>query len=677
MSRVISPDKWGHATVATACPLDCPDSCSLDVTIERGKVVEIDGSRANPVTAGYICAKVRRFGERVYGPDRLMYPMVRKGPRGSNTFARVSWNEALERVATEMLKARDRWGGESILPFSYGGSNGPLTQDTNDAELFRRFGTSRLARTVCAAPTTAAALAMYGRMGGVAYQDYERANLIVVWGANPSASGIHIVPFIRAAQRRGAKLVVIDPRATPLARLADIHVQLRPGTDLVVALALHRHLFENGLADTAFLGRHAKGVDELRARAQEWTLGRAAETSQVPAATLGAVADLYARTSPAVIRCGWGLERNRNGGNATLAILALPAVAGKFGVRGGGYTMSNSAAYGLRAAQWMQAPEPATRTVNMNHLGRALTEYDAPPVKVLFVYNCNPLATVPDQNRVLRGLQRDDLFTVVFEQVMTDTATYADVLLPATTFLEQYDVAKGYGAYSLRLVRPVIDTVGDARPNTEVFAQLAKLTGVAPDGDDTETEAETLLRIAARMPQSIGAPLMEHGEVVPPQDGAPVQFVSVMPKTNDEKIDLFPSASVSPDVLYRYQPDPATAEHPLALISPATAKTISSTLGELRTAPATLEINPADAAERGISTGDPVRVFNALGAVECHAELSANLPRGTVCLPKGLWRKHTLNGVTANALAPDTLTDIGGGACFNDARVQVSLLGRH
>lgn len=677
MSRVISPDKWGHATVATACPLDCPDSCSLDVTIERGKVVEIDGSRANPVTAGYICAKVRRFGERVYGPDRLMYPMVRKGPRGSNTFARVSWNEALERVATEMLKARDRWGGESILPFSYGGSNGPLTQDTNDAELFRRFGTSRLARTVCAAPTTAAALAMYGRMGGVAYQDYERANLIVVWGANPSASGIHIVPFIRAAQRRGAKLVVIDPRATPLARLADIHVQLRPGTDLVVALALHRHLFENGLADTAFLGRHAKGVDELRARAQEWTLGRAAETSQVPAATLGAVADLYARTSPAVIRCGWGLERNRNGGNATLAILALPAVAGKFGVRGGGYTMSNSAAYGLRAAQWMQAPEPATRTVNMNHLGRALTEYDAPPVKVLFVYNCNPLATVPDQNRVLRGLQRDDLFTVVFEQVMTDTATYADVLLPATTFLEQYDVAKGYGAYSLRLVRPVIDTVGDARPNTEVFAQLAKLTGVAPDGDDTETEAETLLRIAARMPESIGAPLMEHGEVVPPQDGAPVQFVSVMPKTNDEKIDLFPSASVSPDVLYRYQPDPATAEHPLALISPATAKTISSTLGELRTAPATLEINPADAAERGISTGDPVRVFNALGAVECHAELSANLPRGTVCLPKGLWRKHTLNGVTANALAPDTLTDIGGGACFNDARVQVSLLGRH
>ncbi len=682
MPRQISQDTWGHATVATACPLDCPDSCSLDVTIEKGQIVRIDGSSVNPVTAGYICAKVRRFGERVYHAERLKYPLIRKGPRGSGTFARTTWDEALDRIASEMIAARDTWGGESILPFSYGGSNGLLSQDTNDAELWRRFGTSRLARTVCAAPTTAAALAMYGKMAGVAYQDYEHANLIVVWGANPSSSGIHIVPYIRAAQRRGAQLVVIDPRSTPLSRLADLHIQPRPGTDLPIALALHRHLFENGLADTAFLAERAKGADQLRARAREWTFEQAAAEARVPASEIEALAELYARSTPAVIRCGWGLERNRNGGNAALAILALPAVAGKFGVRGGGYTMSNSAAYGFRAAHWIDAPEPATRLVNMNHLGRALTEYDAPPVKVLFVYNCNPAVTMPDQTRVLKGLERDDLFTVVFDQVMTDTAQYADIVLPATTFLEQYDVARGYGAYSVQLVRPVIDALAESRPNTEVFADLGRRLGVATKqqdgGGEVESEIETLLRLVSRLPGRIGGTLMDAGSAAPPCDGAPVQFASVLPPTADGKIDLFPAGLVpSEDHLYRYRPDPATPEYPLALISPASGKTISSTLGELRTRPVSLDLHPDDAAARGIERGDAVRVFNERGSVECTAMFSTELPRGTVSLPKGLWRRHTLNGLTANALAPDTLTDLGGGACFNDARVQVALIGRH
>ncbi|MGE5816113.1 MAG: molybdopterin-containing oxidoreductase family protein [Acidobacteriota bacterium] len=677
MPRHISQENWGHATVATACPLDCPDSCSLDVTVEKGQVVKIDGSRVNPVTAGYICAKVRRFAERVYNPDRITYPLARKGRRGTNTFERISWDEALDRVASAMMKARETWGGESILPFSYGGSNGLLTQDTQDAELWRRFGTSRLIRTVCAAPTTAAALAMYGKMAGVAYQDYQHAQLIVVWGANPSASGIHIVPYIRAAQRRGARLVVIDPRSTPLARLADLHLQPHPGTDLTIALALHKHLFDTGRADAQFLAAHTKGADELRARSEEWTFERAAAESRLLEADLRQFAEMYATAQPAVIRCGWGLERNRNGGNAALAILALPAVAGKFGVRGGGYTMSNSAVYGLKAAHWIDAPEPSTRIVNMNHLGRALTEYDSPPVKVLFVYNCNPLVTMPDQNRVLKGLERDDLFTVVFDQVMTDTALYADVVLPATTFLEQYDVARGYGAFSVQLVRPVIDAVGEARSNPEVFADLARRLEVEGAPDEGESEIDALLRLVSRMPASIGGTLMETGSAVPPYDGAPIQFVSVLPQTSDAKADLFPAGIADLDALYRYQPDPATPEYPLALISPASGKTISSTLGELRHRTVSLDIHPDDAAERGIADGDSVRVFNERGSVECPAMLSSELPRGTVSLPKGLWRRHTLNGLTANALAPDTLTDLGGGACFNDARVQVALIGRH
>jgi anaerobic selenocysteine-containing dehydrogenase len=677
MPRRISHENWGHATVATACPLDCPDSCSLDVTVEKGEVVKIDGSKVNPVTGGYICAKVRRFAERVYHPDRVKFPLGRKGPRGTNAFERITWDEALDRIASAMTEARDTWGGESILPFSYGGSNGLLTQDTGDAELWRRLGTSRLIRTVCAAPTTAAAVAMYGKMAGVAYQDYEHARLIIVWGANPSSSGIHLVPFIRAAQRKGATLVVIDPRSTPLARLADMHLQPRPGTDLPIALALHKHLFDTGRADAQFLAAHTKGVDELRVRADEWTFDRAAAEARLPEADLRQLAEMYATAQPAVIRCGWGLERNRNGGNATLAILALPAVAGKFGVRGGGYTMSNSAAYGLKASQWIDAPEPSTRIVNMNHLGRALTEYDSPPVKVLFVYNCNPLVTMPDQNRVLKGLEREDLFTVVFDQVMTDTAGYADVVLPATTFLEHYDVARGYGAYSVQLVRPVIDAVGEARPNPEVFAALARRLGVAGAPEESETEIEALLRLVSRMPASIGGTLMETGSAVPPYDGVPIQFVSVFPQTADRKADLFPAELAQEDSLYRYQPDPATPEYPLALISPASAKTISSTLGELRHRTVSLDIHPDDAAQRGIEDGDPVRVFNERGSVECPAMLSLELPRGTVSLPKGLWRRHTLNGLTANALVPDTLTDLGGGACFNDARVQVALLGRH
>ena len=306
-----------------------------------------------------------------------------------------------------------RHGAESVLPYHYGGSNGILTDGFEDARFFRRFGASNLARTLCAAPTGAAAMEMYGKMAGVAYQDYEDAGLVIVWGCNPSASGIHLVSHIRRAQRNGAKLVVIDPRRTPLARQADLHLAVRPGSDVAVALALIHELFSTGRADTAFLDAHATGADELRRAAAEWPIDRAAATAGIAAADLKTLADWYGAISPAVIRCGWGQERNRNGGAATMAILALPAVGGKFGVRGGGYTMSNSGAWGIVADKLIGVAAPATRTVNMNKLGRALTEFRDPPISVLFVYNCNPLATVPDQNRVRKGLSREDLFTVV------------------------------------------------------------------------------------------------------------------------------------------------------------------------------------------------------------------------------------------------------------------------
>src|SRR5580693_1980519 len=467
------------AVVETACPLDCPDACSLAVTVQRGRIVDIDGSHKNPVTNGFICAKVRKFGERVYGEDRLLYPAIRVGEKGHGKSKRVAWAEALELVADKFRRAKAEAGAASILPFSYGGSNGLLTQDNLDAHLWRRFGTSRLARTVCAAPTGAANMALYGKMPSVVYQDYPEAKLIILWGINPSASGIHIIPYLREAQKRGAKLIVIDPRTTPLARSADLHLAVKPGTDVAVALAIHRHLFANGHVNEQFLREHTRGAERLRERAEEWTTEKAAHVAGVDPNALERVADLYAKSAPALVKCGWGLERNRNGGNAAMAVLALPAVGGKFGVRGGGYSMSNSASWNIDRT-WIDAPEPDTRVVNMNQLGRALTEYADPPVNVLFVYNCNPAATVPDQRRVIRGLEREDLYTVVFEQVMTDTALYADIVLPATTFLEGYDFARSYGTIYLDLARPVVDAIGEARSNADVFGELcARLDLVA------------------------------------------------------------------------------------------------------------------------------------------------------------------------------------------------------
>src|SRR5262245_9069946 len=277
MASTTQSETWGHSVVQTACPLDCPDSCTLHVTVEKGRIVKIDGGDANPTTRNFICGKVRRFADRVYGEDRLLFPAIRKGPKGQGTFTRVSWNEAFDHIAGRMLEIKQRFGGEAILPFCYGGSNGLLTQDTNDARLFRGFGTSRLARTVCAAPTGAANLAMYGKMVGVTYEDYVDARLIILWGVNPSSSGLHLVPDLKEAPQGRAKLAVIDPRATSLARQADLHLAPHPGTDLPIALAIHRHLFENGLAATAFLDEHTRGASELRARAAEWTFERAAQ----------------------------------------------------------------------------------------------------------------------------------------------------------------------------------------------------------------------------------------------------------------------------------------------------------------------------------------------------------------------------------------------------------------
>ena len=652
----------------TACPLDCPDNCSLSVSVEQGRVVRIDGGPASPTTGMFICGKVRRFADHLYGDHRLLTPEIRDGAKGSGRYRPASWDDAMSLIATRMQEARDEFGGESILPYSYGGSNGFLSHLSTDADLWRALGTSRLARTVCAAPATAAAQATYGRMPGVAYEDYVNARLIVIWGANPSASGVHLVPFVKAARDAGATLVVIDPRATPLARMAHLHLPVRPGTDLVLALGVARELFARGAVDMAFLAAHATGVDAFKARTEPWTLDRVAAVTGLPAAAIALLVDLYATTRPSVIRCGWGLERNRNGTEAVMAILALPALVNAFGVPGGGFTLSNSAAWGIDAERWRRETEPDTRLINMNQLGEALSASTTPPVKVLFVYNSNALVTTPDQNRVLQGLQREDLFTVVFDQARTDTSRYADVILPATTFLEHYDIARGYGNYAVQLVKPVIEPVGQSRPNAEVFSELAARLGVG----EFEDETDTLLRVTAALPDDLAAGIMQQAAVPPPSGARPVQMVDVLPGTPDRKIHLYPDSLAASGPLYTYEVDPASAAYPLALISPASEKTVSSTFGQLRRNVARLQIHSADAEPRGITDGDPVRVYNVLGDVHCLAQVTDHIARGVVSLPKGLWRQSTLNGATATALVPATVERHSGGACFNDARVEVA-----
>ncbi len=659
----------------SACPLDCPDACSLSVQVEDGRVTALDGDQRNPLTAGFICGKVRRFAEHMYGTDRLLHPAIRDGAKGEGGFRRVTWDEALERIATELARVRSQHGGEAILPLGYGGSNGVLTQDSVDARLFRRLGASRLARTVCAAPSGAAALGLYGKMAGVALEDYEHAALIVCWGVNPSASGIHLVPPINRARERGAKLVVIDPLRTPLAKQADLHLAPRPGTDLPIALAIANWLAAHGAIDHAFLRAHTRGAEELLARAEPWSISRAAEIADVPQSALERFAELFGASSPAVIRCGWGGERNRNGGSATAAILALPALAGKFGVRGGGYTMSNSRMLALEPLRAAAEPETNTRVVNMNQAGRALAADASPPVHVLFVYNGNPLATLPNAELIRRGLLRPDLFTVVFDQVMTDTARYADVLLPATTFLEHDELRTSYGAQVIQRSRPVVSPVGEARSNLDVFGALCERLQLARPGDPSTPDELVAAVLAGSHDGERLAGMLAEGDVAFATIERPIQFVSEFPRTPDRKVDLCPAEldSAAPGGLYHYRE--LVSRFPLSLVSPASRKTISSTFGQLDRRPARLVMHPGDAAARGLVDGVVVRVWNELGEVHVSLSVDDLVRPGVVMLPKGLWARATKNGATANSLSPDELTDFGGGATFNDARVEVELLG--
>ena len=677
--------------VESACPLDCPDGCSLVATLQetaQGKrLLALDGTARNPLTQGLVCAKVREFAQHLYSDARVPYPLVREegAPKGQpGGLRRASWDEALELIVDKLTAVRTRHGGQSILPLHYDGSNGALSSGLLDQRLFRRLGATKLEKTVCAAPTGAAALGLYGKMPGIALEDYEHAQLIVAWGVNPAATGIHFMQPVVRAQKRGAKLVVIDPVRTGIAKRADVHLALRPGTDLVLALAVIRWLVRAGHADLEFLEENSTGFKELKERSEAWTPQAAARVTGLTERQIEDFAALYARSSPAALRCGWGLERNRNGGQAVAAVLALPAVAGKFGVRAGGYTLSNNAAWNLVD---LNEDEPApVRAVNQNRVGQALSlKADGktsgaqsrlgPPIEFVFIFDHNPAETLPNLNLVRRGLTRPDLFCVVFDAVMTVSTQYADVVLPATTFLEHHELVKPYGAFALQRTRPVVDPVGEARSNLDVFAELIRRLGLEQPNDSTDPDL-LVSQLLAREEQA-QRDLERDGIAFPSGEARPIQFIDVHPRTPDGRIHLFPPEldAESPVGLYVYREDPGTESYPLSLVSPALARTISSTFGQLHRDIVPLQMHPTDADHRGIADGEHVRVFNELGELQTSVRVTEDVRPGVVLLPKGLWSHNTLDGNTSNMLTPDALTDLGGGAVFNDTRVDVEPLG--
>ena len=658
--------------VDTTCTMDCPDACSLEVSVKDDIVEEIRGRDDYPTSGGFICSKVSQFSRRVYHDSRLLYPMKRKGAKGEEDFVRISWKEAIDEITDRFRRIAAEWGAEAILPYHYGGSNGALSDGFSDSLYFARLGASRLAKTICAAPTSEVAQGMYGKMPGVAFEDYREAKCIIIWGANPRASNIHLVPFLREAKRRGAFIAMVDPRKNLSSQLVDLHLPVYPGSDLPVALAMIRYWQEQGRLDRHFLESHGVGLDALLEKAAPWSTEQAAAEARIDPDAIRRLADVYAAASPAVMRCGWGIERNQNGGQAVAAVLAMPALLGKFGLRGGGYTLSNRGALQVESNRIWDESGWQTRIINMTELGKVLTGDLSPPIKGLFVYNSNPAATVPDQNAVLAGLAREDLFTVVFDQVMTDTARYADILLPATTFLEHEDIRAGYGAYVVGGIRAAIAPRGESRSNHDVFSALGRAMGYEDEALSWDG-LEALKRVAATMRlngEQADPTLLEAGKQQRynfPGD-APVQFESVFPQTSDGKIHLTPSSLGQR--AYDYRPV-QEADYPLALLSPAISRMTNSTAGEWSYPTLEVTINPEDAAARRIDTGHVVRVHNRLGEVHCHARVSDSTRVGVVSIPKGAWMKSSENGRTATALCPPTVDNVGAGACFNDARVEV------
>ena len=681
--------------VRGACPHDCPDTCAMLVTVENGRAVRVAGDPDHPFTQGFLCAKVNRYVERTYHEGRLRTPLRRVGPKGSGAFVPVSWESALTEIAERLSGiAASSDGPQAILPYSYAGTMGLLQGSSMDRRFFHQLGASRLDRTICSMAGTVGMRMTVGANIGADGEGMPESDLVLLWGTNTLTANPHLWPFVVRARERGARIVCIDPIRTRTAAQCDDWVPIRPGTDGALALGMMHVLFTRGLVDRDYLERHTLGHEQLRARACEWTPARTAQVTGLSEQTIVELGETYGRARAAFIRVNYGLQRHAGGGMAVRNIACLPAITGHWRRAGGGVQLSTSANFAFNRAV-LERPDlgPPARTINMIRLGEALAEPDAgvggPPVRALVVYNSNPAAVAPERNVVLRGLAREDLFTVVLEHFQTDTADWADIVLPATTQLEHWDLHLAYGHHYASLNRPSIAPLGEALPNTEIFRRIAARMGMRDahfQDDDLTLIREALDTNAPKLQGVTFDSLLERGwtrlnvptPYLPYADG---EF-----STPSGKCEFFSQrlAEMGLDPLPTYIPpyesverDPElVARYPLTLISSPAHTFLNTTFANITSLrrqarePEVL-LHPADAERRGISPGMRVTVHNDRGAFSAMARVEPTIREGVAWAPSIWWAKLAGDDANANQTTSQRETDLGHGPVFYDNQVEV------
>ena len=673
----------GRQQILGACPHDCPDTCALLTTVENGIALKVQGNPAHRHTDGVLCTKVSRYTERTYHPERILHPLKRSGPKGSGQFVRVGWDEALADI-TARLQAIAGRDPQAILPYSYAGTMGLVQGESMDRRFFHRLGASLLDRTICASAGGEGLVQTLGGKVGMRVEHFAQAKLILIWGSNSIGSNLHFWRYAQQAKRDGARLICIDPRKSETAEKCHEHIALLPGTDAALALALMHELVLHDWLDHDYITRHTTGWPALRERALQWPPERAAQVCGIEAAQIRTLAQAYGTTQPAAIRLNYGMQRARGGGNATRAIACLPALTGAWRHAAGGLLLSSSGQFPVDRTT-LQRPDllagRPVRTINMSTIGddllRPASAGFGPQVEAVVVYNSNPVAVAPDSAKVVAGFAREDLFTVVLEHFQTDTADYADYILPATTQLEHWDIHVSYGHTDVLLNRPAIAPVGQAWSNTRIFRALA--AGMGFDEPCFLDEDETLCR------QAYGGrvdfdELLAQGFSTLPLDAAP--FAEGGFPTPSGRCEFFSERLAAqgldglPDHVANYEAAGACAAYPLAMISPPARNFLNSSFVNVTSLRATegeplLEIHHADATPRGIASGMMVRVFNARGEHLCRARVSERARPGVV---NGLgiwWRKFGFDGTNVNQLTSQQLTDLGRAPTFYDCAVEV------
>ncbi|HKD81440.1 MAG TPA: molybdopterin oxidoreductase family protein [Candidatus Angelobacter sp.] len=693
--------------VHAVCSHDCPDACGILVTVEDGRATRVQGDPTHPVTRGFLCAKVTKYLDRVYSPERLLYPMRRHAPKGqgkgdASDFTRISWDEALHEISERLQRISDDFGSEAILPYSYAGNMALLSYSGMAHRFFYRLGASQLDRTICASAGGAGLVSVIGRGVGMEPQAFRDAKYIIAWGANIHATNVHLWPFIEEARRKGAKLVVIDPYKTRTARCADWYLPINPGTDVALALGMMHVIINENLYNAGYVSKYTLGFDQLKERVQDYPPERVSAWTGISADDIRKLAREYATVRPAAIRVNYGIQRSQNGGSAMRAVAMLPCITGAWAEVGGGLQLSTSGAFYMNV-HGLERPDLMTksplgrpaRIVNMSELGKALNQLSDPPVKAVFVYNSNPAVVAPNHHDVLRGFLRPDLFTVVHEQFFTDTTRYADIVLPATTFLEHKDLNKAYGHTYLQLSSQAIEPLGECRSNTDLFSTLAQRMGFT---DDCFRESVDSLIDTTLSPAPIARPagwekwldgltrerLETEGHIrLNLGDGPFLPFAQGGFATASGKAELYSedlkAKGLDPIVSF-VPPDESrlssrARQFPLELLARKADNFLNSSFTNIPSIqkmehPELLEIHVVDAEKRGIHEGDWVRVFNQRGQVQLRAHVNGAVQPGVVAARLNA-NRFTPDGKSINSLTSETLTDIGGGATFYSCLVEV------